>query len=99
MLNDEQPLFQRCLKPLLKQMEWHGTERELAESFPHFKPITTASEFRWSMQYLGYKSEKISIYLYHLDTRLLPCLFIPSDGSAPKVLVEAVGEGISVYYI
>lgn len=87
----------RCLKPLLKWLKWTGSERDITESLPHFTSMLSLEEFRWTMQNLGYKSEVVTIHLYQLDSRLFPCLFLPADGSAPKVLGEAVGDGVAVY--
>lgn len=83
-----EPLLQHCLQPLLKALEWHGTGRKYYESLPHFSLIQTVEEFCWTMQNLGYENHPIRMTVHELDSRLLPCLFVPTDGSAPKVLLE-----------
>ena len=96
--NEGQPsLLDRCLKPLLKWLKWDGNERMIFESLPHLMSIQTIGTFCWAMKNLGYTNNTISLSLKHLDARLLPCLFVPHDGSSPKVLIEKVGEDFSVF--
>lgn len=86
-----------CIRPLLKHLEWKGDERTLFESLPHLMMIQTLERFCWVMQSLGYTNKKITVNLQYIDERLFPCLFVPKDGSAPKVIIEKVGQDLSVY--
>src|SRR3990167_2210483 len=96
-MQNETSSLDRCLKPLLKWLHWQGSERVLFESLPHLQSIETVESFRWVMKNLGYQSNAISLNLKFLDERLFPCLFIPKDNGAPQILIEKVGECLSVF--
>lgn len=87
----------RCLKPLLKLLKWVGNERMLFESLPHLTSIETIENFRWVMENLDFHSTVISTRLQYADKRLFPCLFVPTQGSAPLVIIEHKNEGLMVY--
>ncbi len=81
-----------CLYPLLHQLGWDGWERDLAESLPHMDPqldlsgfVSVMSNFDYQPRHLGYLNETP-------DSRLFPCLFLPSDGGA-RVLLERLKDG------
>jgi len=86
-----------CLRPLLSWLKWTGDERMIFESLPHLMSIQTVENFCWVMKNLGYTSKSISLNLRYVDDRLFPCLFIPKEGGAPKILLEKVGEDISAF--
>ncbi|OGT34406.1 MAG: hypothetical protein A3C44_05565 [Gammaproteobacteria bacterium RIFCSPHIGHO2_02_FULL_39_13] len=87
----------RCLRPLLKLLQWDGNERMLFESLPHLTSIETIENFQWVMENLDFHSHVISSRLQHVDKRLFPCLFVPTEGGAPKILIEQNEEGLLVY--
>ncbi|OGT26334.1 MAG: hypothetical protein A3I77_08420 [Gammaproteobacteria bacterium RIFCSPLOWO2_02_FULL_42_14] len=89
--------LEKCLRPLLGWLKWKGSERELLESKPHMRSISSVEDFRTILQHLGFESDTVFVNLRRLDARLFPCLFVPSDGGAPKVLHEMVGERISYF--
>ncbi|HLD84200.1 MAG TPA: peptidase domain-containing ABC transporter [Coxiellaceae bacterium] len=90
-------LLEQCLRPLLSHLTWKGTERSLVESMPHFRSLISIDDFCFVMKNLGYQSDQVSVNLDHLDLRLLPCLFVPDNGDAPQVIIEAMGERLSVF--
>ncbi len=81
-----------CLPPLLAALDWRGTPRELAEALPHLVPTLDVSGLRGAMSNLGYRSESYAARLDTLQPALLPCLFVPEDGTA-RLVVEIHGDG------
>lgn len=69
-----------CLTLLLKLMNSRGTAREVAESLPYFEDSLDLPGFHNAMAQLGYKVIKVHCALGELDSRSLPCLFLPDDG-------------------
>ena len=85
-----------CLIPLLKAMQWRGHPRHIAESIPHFLDSLDITAFRNVFANLRYESWPVEISVAELDTRLLPCLYLPTGGDA-MVLLERHGDSIIVY--
>ncbi|MBT4888570.1 MAG: ATP-binding cassette domain-containing protein [Rhodospirillales bacterium] len=79
-----------CLVPLLEAIGWHGHPRHVAEAIPHFIDNLDITSFRNIMANLRYESWPINISLHKLDTRLMPCLFVPKNGDA--YLVESIDD-------
>ena len=82
----EESDLSRCLQPLLRAMNWHGSDRELAESLPHMSRSLDITGLRSIMANLGYKDVRFRERLSRLDDRLLPCLFVPAGQPARVIL-------------
>lgn len=76
-----------CLLPLLKALGWKGDPRHVAESLPHFANELDLTGLRNVMAQLNYSSRPARVDLAEIDSRLLPCLFLPDTG--PAVVVKA----------
>jgi ATP-binding cassette subfamily C protein/ATP-binding cassette subfamily C protein LapB len=80
------------MSPLLDALGWRGEETRLQESMPHFARHELDMEgFRNVMANLRFESLVQRMPLRRLDTRLLPCLFAPSNGK-PLVIIQG-GNG------
>ncbi len=85
-----------CLAPLLQGLGWRGHPRHVAESIPHFLDSLDITSFRNIFANLRYASWPLDISLSKIDSRLLPCLFLPDKGSA-LVLISLEGNIAHVY--
>lgn len=86
----------RCIQPLLKAMDWQGTERQLKESLPHFDRLTTLAGFCDVMANLKYQFKTLRVRLDRLDSRIFPCLFV-NDRSGVMVLISQTEEELRVF--
>lgn len=75
-----------CLVPLLEGLGWRGHPRHVAEAIPHFLDSLDITSFRNIFANLRFESWPISIPLSKIDSRLMPCLFLPKNGDALVVL-------------
>ena len=89
----------RCLTLLLKLLNSRVNAREVAESLPYFTESLDLSGFHNAMAQMGYKVVKVHCALGELDSRSLPCLFLPDDGfgfiamgRVGKQIRKSVGE-------
>lgn len=87
----------RCLNPLLKALQWRGNRRMLFESMPHFFPIASVEDFCSTMENLGYDNHVSTTKLNIIDPVLIPCLFIPEEGGAPKIIVRVEATGLLAF--
>ncbi len=93
---DESPLS-NCLVPLLQALNWRGTARQLAEVMPYYCYEFTIFSFQKIMDRLHYQSNKLkNMEMSHIDTRLLPCLFISDEGFV-CVIKEIGNKCVTVY--
>lgn len=74
--------FAACLEILLLSLSWRGQERNIAEAMPHFADELDLTGFRNVMANLQFSSRPERMDLHKIDPRLMPCLFVPDDGSA-----------------
>lgn len=81
-----------CLPALLKAMGWRRSPREMAETLPYFADTLDLTGFGNTMAQLGYSSHHVPCRLSDLDTRSLPCLFVPRKGPAFVVLARKGGN-------
>jgi len=88
--------FAACLMPLLNALGWRGSLRHLVEAMPHFANTLDLVGVRNVLAALNYQSRAAKITLPEIDPRLLPCLFVPRQGS-PIVVLEATAEGLRVF--
>lgn len=80
-----------CLLPLLKALGWKGDPRNVAEALPHFANDLDLTGLRNVMANLNYSSRPVRVDLADIDSRLLPCLFLPDDGCA--LVLKSMSEG------
>ena len=85
-----------CLLPLLDALGWRGDPRRVAEALPHFANTLDVEGLRGVLANLNYTSRSAEVALSELDPRLLPCLFVPNDGSA-LVLLRRHEDRFSVF--
>lgn len=85
-----------CLLPLLKALGWKGDPRHVAESLPHFANDLDLTGLRNVMAQLNYSSRPLRVSLDEIDSRLVPCLFLPDN--QPALVIRAKdAAGIEVY--
>jgi ATP-binding cassette subfamily C protein/ATP-binding cassette subfamily C protein LapB len=80
-----------CLLPLLKALKWKGDPRHVAEALPHFANDLDLTGLRNVMATLTYSSRPERLCLDSVDSRLLPCLFLPDDSHA--LVVKSIDNG------
>ena len=82
-----------CLLPLLDALGWKGDPRHVAESLPHFADDLDLTGLRNVMATLNYSSRPERLVLAGIDSRLLPCLFLP-DGQHALVARRLTADGL-----
>lgn len=85
-----------CLYPMLRALDWQGTQRQIAESLPHFSETLDITSYRKVMQTLGFKSKCIKLDLASVNSALFPCLFVSDDGK-PLVLLSRDQNSINIF--
>lgn len=78
--------FSGCLSILLKQINARISTREIAESLPYYEEALDLSAFQNAMAELGYKPKEVRCRLGAIESRSLPCLFVPDRDLAFIVL-------------
>lgn len=89
---EEKSDFSVCVEPMLRALQWAGQPGELVESMPHMMQRLDITGFCSTLANLGYLSRHFHSAVAHLDARLVPCLFLPSDRPA-MVLIEMRPNG------
>jgi ATP-binding cassette subfamily B protein len=84
--------FTRCLLPLLTALDWERSARALVETLPHMIRRLDLSGFCLVMSNLGLLPRHFRDTLDRLDSRFMPCLFIPT-GKAAMVVLECLPNG------
>lgn len=85
-----------CVLPLLSALEWEGELVHVAESLPHFADGVDLTDMLNIMANLGYASSSLTLSPARMDSRLLPCLYLPPEGMA-MVLVRREGGDMVMY--
>ena len=93
---DSQSDFDACLWPLLQALGWRGLPRQVAEALPHMDQALDLTDFRNVLAHLNYQSREIDVVFSQIDDRLMPCLFVPDNGTA-LVVIRPEANGIRVY--
>lgn len=94
--NDAQSDFDACLWPLLQALGWRGLPRQVAEALPHMDEALDLTDFRNVLANLNYRSREIDTTFDRIDDRLMPCLFVPDNGTA-LVVIKPENAGIRVF--
>ncbi len=84
------------LVPLLNALGWRGNPRAVAEALPHFADTLDIEGLRGVLANLNYTTAAVRVSLAELDSRLLPCLFVP-DGRPAMVVLGRHGQRINVF--
>ncbi len=82
----ERSAYARCLKPLLAALGWRGQAQHLIELLPHCADDIDLKDLRNILANANYQSRPIRMRMTELDVRLMPCLFVTSDGLPLLVL-------------
>ncbi|MCC9624376.1 peptidase domain-containing ABC transporter [Thalassospira sp. MA62] len=93
---DAQSDFDACLWPLLQALGWRGLPRQVAEALPHNDQPLDLTDFRNVMANLNFRSREIDATFDQIDERMMPCLFVPDNGTA-LVLIRPEDNGIRVF--
>ena len=78
--------YARCLKPLLSALGWRGHAQHLIEILPHCADSIGLEDLRNVLANASYQSRPIKMRMADLDVRLMPCLFVTSDGAPLLIL-------------
>lgn len=81
-----------CLVPMLSALGWQGNARDMAEALPHLVPRLDVSNFCAVMANLQWMPKHFPLGLSSLDSRLMPCLFVPI-GKPAIVVLERLSSG------
>lgn len=84
--------FSLCIAPLLQALHWQENRRELSEAMPHLANQLDLSGLCVLMANLQWQAHSFQSSLKRLDSRLLPCLYVPEQ-SAALVIIEALPNG------
>jgi len=84
--------FALCLDPLLRALRWRGSPRQFAEAMSS-RGCKDLVDLRNTMANLDFASCVETARLVDLDTRLLPCLFVPVHGGPLVVLAAGKTPG------
>ncbi|MCF6765050.1 peptidase domain-containing ABC transporter [Thiotrichales bacterium 19S3-7] len=90
-------LFLRTLRPLLKALNWHGTDHQLAQTLPHLYPTLNLSGFLRIMRLLGFQAKTFKATIQYLDARFNPCVYISDDSQKVYLLKEKTLTGWLVF--
>ena len=85
-----------CLMPLLNALGWRDTPRHLAEALPHIADTLDIDDLHRVLENLGYACRLIRTPLDKLETRHLPCLFVPEQGPL-LVVLDREGDSFTVF--
>jgi ATP-binding cassette subfamily C protein/ATP-binding cassette subfamily C protein LapB len=85
-----------CLIPILTALGWRGEMRHLADALPHFATSFDEFDIVSVLTNLGYVTRSAPARLQDLESNLLPCLFMPENGS-PLVVLARSGNRLTVF--
>lgn len=85
--------FRRCLIVLLKQTGWNGDSSFLQEYFTRHDNFASILN---GLSHMNYSTETLTMRLDEIDSRLLPCLFLPSTND-PIVILERYKSSVHAY--
>ncbi|KAF0204915.1 MAG: ATP-binding cassette subfamily C [Gallionellaceae bacterium] len=83
---DEESDLSICLLPLLKAIEWQGQPRQLADAMPHMARLMDVTVLCSILANLEHFPKHLNGHLASLDSRLMPCLFVPPNKAAMVIL-------------
>ncbi len=86
----------RCLFPLLDALGWKGDRAALLDNFGTINDVEDIHDFRNALAALHFDSRAGKIRLDRIDDRLLPCLFVSSEGN-PICVIRRQENGFFVF--
>ena len=86
-----------CLQPLLSALSWKGNARELAEAMPHLVQTLDLSNLCSIMSNLGLVPKHLTCDLLNVNTRFMPCLFVPANQCAKVVLGQLPNGKLRIF--
>ncbi len=90
--------FFKCLGHLLYGLKWHGEIWHLTEALPHFVDEYDLVNFLNTLSNLGYKPNLVELNMEEIDSRLLPCIFIPHNSpQTPFVILKQTNHMFEVF--
>lgn len=84
-----------CLPVLLKALGWRRAPRDVVENLPYFTESLDLTGLENAMAQVGYRATEARATLDSLDSRTVPCLFVPREGAA-FVVLERRGDQLTV---
>lgn len=72
----KQTVYDACLMPLLKLLNWRGKLRHLKESLPHYSQLYSVNMLCKVIENLGFETESYSVQLKQIEAKVLPCIFV-----------------------
>ena len=94
---DEESDLSLCLLPLLKAVEWQGHPRQLAYAMPHMARLMDVSVLCSIMANLEHFPKHLNRNLTNLDSRLMPCIFVPPNRAAMVILKQMPNGNLWVF--
>lgn len=94
---EEESDLSLCLLPLLKAHEWQGQPRQLADAMPHMAKNMDITVLCSIMANLELFPKHLDGHLASLDSRLMPCLFMPPNKPALVVLKQMPNGNLWVF--
>ncbi|MBF0279992.1 MAG: ATP-binding cassette domain-containing protein [SAR324 cluster bacterium] len=88
--------FGLCLMPLLDAIGWRGNHVQVHQAMPHITNEMDQTDILNTMANLRFEGRALKSRLDRIDPLLMPCLFIPAEGSV-MVLVKGGRDGILVF--
>ena len=79
---DSKTDFSGCFATLLRLLNVRSSAREVAESLPYFADSLDLAGFHNAMAEMGYRMKEIRCQLGSIESRSLPCLFVPDNDHA-----------------
>lgn len=99
-LSKHEHVYANSLAMLVTSLHWSGNAKHLFESLPYVKGREIdLLDIINTMSNLGFASHNINMSLEEIDSRLMPCLFIPDKSKAdPIVLLSKENDYITCFH-
>jgi ABC-type bacteriocin/lantibiotic exporter with double-glycine peptidase domain len=88
---DRKGIWEGCLCALVLSLEPRCRIYRILEALPWRKGRMDQMDALNTMAHLGYHARRIPVRLKHIDSRLLPCLFVSRSGLPAVILEEKEG--------
>lgn len=95
--SDHDHVYAASLAMLVTALHWHGDDRHFFEALPYtIGRDMDLTDLLNAMANLGFTSHKVTINLDQVDTRLMPCMFIPDGKKHLPVILHEIEEDGSI---
>lgn len=85
-----------CLLPLLRELGWYNSTRNLIEALPHFSEQIDLVDLRNILVCLGYESSPLHTRIEAIKPELFPCLFV-SQNNDVYILMDRQGDQVRFF--